>query len=400
MEKDNIKCPKCGTEITIDQAIVQRIVNNQVKIQVEKDRFEIEEKLKKEFSEVQNKDMLVLKEKLAVAEKDKSDSIAKEIDFIKKEQELADKLKRQELIIAQKLKEERLLVEEKVRKEEIDKNQSIISEMRKQLDDTKKSLIEAQRKAQQGSMQTQGEVMELALEELLKQNFPSDEISPVAKGVKGADIMQTVKTSAGAECGTIVWESKQTKAWTEEWVQKLKDDGRNVKGNMLVLVSDVLPKSISSFGVYKGVWLTKYASVIGLTHALRNQLIAIFNVAQSQENKDDKKEIMYNYLTSPAFATKIESLVDNFVNMKTTLDREKLVISKSWSARELQINRMMDNTVKIYTDIQGVAGNSFPKIDILELESGLDDLEKVDDIQTKKPHSKNNLDSKNQENLF
>lgn len=391
---DKIKCPKCGTSITVDQAIVQKMVDIKVKNQIEKDREQIEEQVKKEYSEIQNKDLSILKEKLFRAEKEKQESIKKELEFIKKEEEFTDKLRKQDLIIAQKLKERQISIEDKIRKEEIEKNQFLIAEMRKQLEDTKKALTDAQRKAQQGSMQTQGEVVELSLENLLKENFPTDEILPVPKGISGADIVQKVINKNGQNCGIIIWESKQTKNWTEDWIGKLKDDGRNIKANTLILVSDTLPKIISSFGIYKGVWVTKYAFVIGLTYALRNQLIAVNNVISTQENKEDKKEILYNYLTSQAFSSKIESLVENFANMKTSLDKEKLAMTKIWSTREVQLNRMLENTAKIYGEIQGVAGNKLPSIEIFELESG------PANNNTHKPLSKSSSTDNNQENLF
>ncbi len=401
MNKEEIKCPKCGAKITVDQAIVQKMVDIKVKNQVEKDRTELEEKIKKEFEENQSRDLKILNEKLITAQKEKEEAIKKEIEFIKKEEELADKLRKQELIIAQRLKTEKINIEEKVRKDEIEKNQFLIAEMRKQLDDTKKALIEAQRKAQQGSMQTQGEVVELSLEELLKQKFPHDDIQPVPKGITGADIIQKVYNKTGSECGLIAWESKQTKAWTEDWVQKLKDDGRNIKASAMVLVSDVLPKNISNFGIYKGIWVTNFSSAEGLTIALRNQMMAVSSALASQVDKDDKKDILYDYLCGPGFATKIETMVETFVNMKTTLEKEKAVFTKVWASREIQIQRLTENTAKIYGEIQGIAGNKLPSIEILELESGLDDI--ANDIKTEKsnpPAGGKKQDDTNQANLF
>jgi len=398
MENDKIKCPKCGTNIPVTDVLKHRLneqVNSEVEKRIEKEKDNLAEKIKKEFESSQNKELVILTEKLSLAQKEKDKAIKKELEFIKREEELADKLKKQELIIAQRLKEEKINIEEKVRKDEIEKNQFIIAEMRKQLEDTKKSLAEAQRKAQQGSMQTQGEVVELSLEELLKSKFPHDIIEPVPKGISGADIIQRIYNKNGAECGLIAWESKQTKAWTEDWVQKLKDDGRNIKASAMVLVSDVLPKGLNNFGIYKGIWVTNFSSIEGLTVALRNQMIAVNNALVSQVDKDDKKDILYDYLCGPSFATKIETMVETFVNMKTTLEKEKIAFTKIWSAREIQIQRLTENTAKIYGEIQGIAGNKLPSIEILELESGLDD------ITTEKPKSKNNKEEDiNQANLF
>jgi hypothetical protein len=402
MNNDKIKCPKCGTNIPVTEVLKHRLneqVNDEVEKRIVKEKGELEEKIKKEFTENQNKELKILNGKLAIAEKEKEESIKKELEFIKKEEELADKLKRQELIIAQKLKEEKINIEEKIRKEEIEKNQFVIAEMRKQLEDTKKALTEAQRKAQQGSMQTQGEVVELTLEELLKQKFPSDIIAPVPKGVTGADITQKVFSKAGRECGLIAWESKQTKAWTEDWVQKLKDDGRNIKASVMVLVSEVLPKGLNNFGMYKGIWVANFSSVEGLTVALRNQMMAVSSALASQVDKDDKKDILYNYLCGPAFSSKIETIVETFVNMKTALDKEKTAFTKIWSVRETQIQRLTENTAKIYGEIQGIAGNKLPSIEVLELETGLDEITN-DDISKEKSKPNKQTEDNNQANLF
>ena len=291
------------------------------------------------------------------------------LEFIKRETLLEDKIKHQELEIARKLQQERKTIIEKTQKEIVEKYDLQNAEMRKQLEDTKKALGEAQRKAQQGSMQTQGEVMELALEELLKQNFPHDEIKPVPKGINGADIIQTVHSLAGSECGTIVWESKQTKTWTEDWVQKLKDDGRNIKGSMLVLISEALPKEVKNFGLYKGIWVSNFSAVLGLTMALRNHLIAVFSVITSETGKEEKMSQVYKYICSDNFAQKIQSTVETFDQMKRTIEIEKRAMTKIWAQRETQILRLNDNVAKMYGTIQGIA--QLPYLDILELESAV-----------------------------
>lgn len=401
MSDDKIKCPKCGTNIPVTDVLKHRLneqVNSEVEKRLEKEKEELSEKIKNELSSSQNKELLILNEKLARAQKEKEESIRKEIEFIKKEEELADKLKKQELIIVQRLKEEKINIEEKVRKDEIEKNQFIIAEMRKQLEDTKKSLAEAQRKAQQGSMQTQGEVVELSLENLLRTKFPHDTIEPVPKGITGADIIQRVINKTGSECGVIAWESKQTKSWTEDWVQKLKNDGRNIKASAMVLVSDVLPKGLNNFGIYKGIWVTNFGSIEGLTIALRNQMMAVSNALASQVDKDDKKDLIYNYLCSQSFVNKIQSIYETYVTMKIDLDKEKNVLNRVWAKREMEIHRLTENTAKIYGEIQGIAGNKLPSIEILELESGLDDIASDDNAKSKSKKQTN--DDTNQANLF
>lgn len=370
-------------------------VGAEVTKRVAAEKEKIESELKSRLDQSQAANLKVLKEKLELESKKRVEAENKELAFIKRQTEMEDKIKHQDLEIARKLQEERKLIQEKTQTEIEEKYNLQTAEMRKQLEDTKKALSEAQRKAQQGSMQTQGEVMELALEEILKSNFPHDEIQPVPKGINGADVIQIVHTNTGQECGSIVWESKQTKAWTEDWVQKLKDDGRNIKGSLLVLVSEALPKNVKNFGFYKGIWVSNFASILGLTTALRSQLISTAKVLTAQSGKEEKKDILYDYLCSPTFASRIESIAENFLSMKNTLDREKIAMNKIWTAREMQVNRMIENTAKMYGEISGIAGNQLPSIELLELETAANQIESP--ITSKEPKSK--LKSKDKDNI-
>lgn len=371
MNNDKLKCPKCGHDIAISDILKQRLTQ-QVQDEVAKRLAKEKEQLAQQLAEEQKSQLKQMEAKLVFEEKKRQEAEAKELELIKKQTELADKLKNQELVIARKLQEERKTIEEKARAEEQEKQNFIILEMRKQLEDTKKSLIDAQRKAQQGSMQTQGEVTELSLEETLKANFVHDEIKPVPKGIAGADVIQNVHSRAGQFCGIIAWESKRTKAWTEEWVDKLKDDGRQIKANILVLASEVLPKNIKHFGFYKGIWVTDFASVLGLATAIRQQLMAVAQINLAQQNKEDKKDVLYNYLTSPAFASKIETIAENYNNMKLALEKEKQAMTKIWAVREVQLNRLTETTVKMYGEISGIAGAQLPAPEILALEEAVE----------------------------
>ena len=370
MEKDHIKCPKCGYQIPLGEVLQHRLteqVGAEVSKRVNLEKEKIETELKDRLGKEQTADLKVLKEKLDIESRKRAEAEKKELNFIRKQSEMEDKIKHQDLEIARKMQVERKLIIEKTQNEVTEKYNLQTAEMRKQLEDTKKALTEAQRKAQQGSMQTQGEVMELALEEILKTNFPHDEIKPVPKGINGADIIQIVHTATGQECGSIVWESKQTKAWTEDWVQKLKDDGRNIKGSILVLVSEALPKNAKNFGLYKGIWVTNFGSILGLTMALRNHLIAVSSVITSETGKEEKMSQVYKYICSDNFAQKIQSTVETFDQMKRTIDIEKRAMTKIWAQRETQILRLNDNVAKMYGTIQGIA--QLPDIDILELEA-------------------------------
>jgi len=245
-----------------------------------------------------------------------------------------------------------------------------IAELTKQLEMTQKAVEDANRKANQGSMQIQGEIQEDALKSLLEQNFPIDIVSDVEKWIKGADIIQEVRNDFGQSVGVIAWESKNTKAWSDGWVEKLKEDRLRVGAGVSIIVSSVLPEWINRFGLYRDIWVTDYDSVLPLTIALRAHMIEMTKVRNSLKGKDEKMEVLYNYLISPEFKAKIENIVEAFQTMKDDLDREKRAMEKMWSAREKQLSRVIDNTARLYGDMQGLIGSKLGTVEYLELESG------------------------------
>jgi len=399
--ENEIKCPECGHNIPINEVLKHRLnqqVNSEVSKRLENEKSKLENELKEKFAVSKNEELKNLKEKLQLEAEKRQTAEKKELEFLKKQDELEDKIKGQDLIMARKLTEEKKILEEKIRKEEEEKQNFALAEMRKQLEDTKKALTDAQRKAQQGSMQTQGEVLELLLEEFLKQKFPHDNFKEVPKGISGADIIQHVYTPSGQLAGVIAWESKRTKAWTEDWVQKLKDDSQRIKANFSVLVTEILPKEVSHFGLYKGVWVCDFSSVFGLTVALRNQLISVYNLMSASEGREEKKDSLYNYFCSSVFTNHIQIIAETFMRMKTDLDKEKNAFSRIWAARETQITRLTENTAKLYGEIQGIIGQQLPGVEILELES-IAEEETTTEAKPKKLKEKNEI-QKDQIGLF
>lgn len=219
-------------------------------------------------------------------------------------------------------------------------------------------------------MQTQGEVLELDLESLLKSQFPVDEIEPVPKGIKGADIVQRVHDRGGRFCGTIIWESKHTKAWNDGWLSKLKDDQREVKAEIAVLVTETMPKGIERFSQVGGVWVTSYVLSIALASVLRTSLIDLAQLKSSLVGKSEKMEVLYNYLSGSEFRQRIEAIVESFQSMKEDLEQEKRATVKMWAKREKQIERVVTNTAGMYGDMEGIIGTSLPHIRSLELTEG------------------------------
>jgi len=254
--------------------------------------------------------------------------------------------------------------EEALRKAE-QQRQMEVAELTKKLNDQQKLAEEMQRKANQGSMQTQGEVAELALEDQLRRFFPDDEVQEVPKGITGADCMLEVRNSFRQSCGKIVFESKRAKHFTSNWIDKLKSDCMRVQGDCAVLVTEVLPPGIDQMGLYEGVWVCRFHEIAPLVTVLRHGLLQIQLVKASQENKGDKMNLLYDYLTGNEFRQTVEAIVESFADMKGQLEKEKRQFTKIWAEREKQIERMMHSTLRMHGSIRGIAGSSIPDINLL-----------------------------------
>jgi hypothetical protein len=224
------------------------------------------------------------------------------------------------------------------------------------------------RKAEQGSMETQGEVLEQDFEARLKSFFVHDDIQPVPKGIRGADLIQTVRTTMGAASGVLLWETKNTKAWSGAWIPKLKDDMIEVRATIAVLVSVVLPDGISRFGQVDGVWVSDPLSALPLAAALREQLMAVSRERTASIGKSAKMETLYQYLAGVEFKQKIEGIVEAFTSMQDQLNRERRAMERQWKQREKEIERVVKNTVGLYGDMQGIIGGQIPVIPALELD--------------------------------
>ena len=223
------------------------------------------------------------------------------------------------------------------------------------------------RRVEQGSQQLQGEVQELELETLLRAKFPRDTIEPVPKGEFGGDTLHRIIGPLGQLCGTILWESKRTKNWSDGWLVKLRDDQRAAKAEIAVIVSQVLPKGVESFGLIDGVWVTHSRFMISVAAALRHSLIEVASARLALEGQQTKTEMVYQYLTGPRFRHRVEAIVESFSSMQEDLDKEKKAITKQWAKREEQIERVMGATVGMYGDLQAIAGKSLQEIEGLEL---------------------------------
>lgn len=290
----------------------------------------------------------------------------KELEFLKKEQDLKTKEAELEIQLQKKLGEERLFLAETIKKQETERHALTLKEYEKKLEDQKKLIDEMQRKAEQGSMQMQGEVQELALEELLRTTYPFDAIEEVAKGVRGADCVQVVRNNFAHVCGKIIYESKRTKAFTNDWIEKLKADMRSQQADIAVIVSEVLPKDMPHFGFKDGVWICKFSDVKPLSFLLRDSLLRIYMALQSQENKGDKMQMLYDFLTGNEFKQNIEAVMEGFLSLKDGLTKEKMQMEKIWKEREKQLDKVLLNTTQFYGSMKGIAGNAIADLKMLE----------------------------------
>lgn len=377
-----IVCPNCKKEISVDEALEKEMESSFLK-KAEADFLQKEEKIKKEAwvkaqaiaKEKEEQKVKLLEDQLEEQRKKRLEAEEAELKIRKEKIQFDEEKKAFELEKQRQIDEERKKIKEETAKTILEEHRLKDAEKDKLVSDMRRQIEELRRKSEQGSQQTQGEVLELELEEKLKTTFSVDEIMPVPKGINGADIIQQVRDKLGRSCGLIVWELKRTKAWSEGWVQKLKDDQRSCKADIAILVSQVLPEGVKNFGFRDGVYVATFEFALNLAKVLRFHIIELAGSKLLEEGKSEKKEVIYNYLCGPEFRGRVEAVVESFVSMKDSLDREKRAFTKIWAEREKQIERAQSNMIGMYGDMQGIA--SIPAIKSLELPSGEEELEAV-----------------------
>lgn len=291
----------------------------------------------------------------------------KEVSLMRKESELNERQEVLGLEIEKQLLEKQREIEENARAKERERFELEKTALLKQIDDNKKLAEEMKRKAEQGSMQLQGEVQEMALLDLLTLAYPYDSITEVPKGVRGADSIQTVMNTLQQACGSIVYESKRTKVFANEWIDKLKQDQISCKADFAVLVTETMPANMERFGERNGVWICSLKELRSISFILREMLLRTHSVKVSQENRGEKMELLYAYLTSAEFVQTIKRIVENYDNMNEQLATEKKAIMKIWSHREKQIWTVQENLAALFGSIKGIAGKELPASEVLEL---------------------------------
>ena len=392
MATETIKCPDCGASIPLTKALTKEIEvslkakseealetfkeklqekaekeEREREAKFQKDKTAIEMKIRKELETANSVELTGLQEDLEAKNKALEKANEKELEHRREKRELEDRAKNAELEADRKLESERIKIEEKAAKEIEKAHQLKDAEKDRKLADALTDVENLKRRIEQGSQKMQGEVFETQLEEKLRSEFPLDLIGEVAPGVKGGDILQTVKTRSGTEVGKILWELKRTKSFSESWITKLKADGRACKADICLLVSEALPEGVDGFVERQGVWCSSIDACIPLAHVLRTMLIKVAGERSVQTGKKDKAELVYEYLTGNEFKGRIEAIVEAFRAMKEDLDSEKRAADRMFAKREKQLQLVVLNVAGMHGDLAGIAGNALPTVKMLEL---------------------------------
>ena len=413
---NNIKCPNCGHVFDVENVLaadmeqkfqqqyktklnesLQKVEEDKKRLDTEKLQFdekkkkeneifatklqqeklrletEIQEQVTKSVSADFENKLRILQNNNNDNEEKLKEARKKEFEFLQKEQELKNKEAELDITIQKKLQAERTILGEQIRHQESEKNSLKetayllkLKEMELQLDEQKKLADEMRRKAEQSSMQRQGEVQELLLESILKENFPFDLIEEVGKGVEGADCVKVVRNNNGTTCGRIIYESKRTKAWNNSWVDKLKADMRSRGADVAILVTQAFPKDMERFGEKDGIWICNFSEVGSVAHLLRKGVIKVYDIQKSEENKGDKLQLLYNSLTGNEFKGQVEAIVEGFMAMKQGIMKERIQMEKMWKEREKQLEKVLISTSGMYGSVKGIAGASIGNIELLD----------------------------------
>lgn len=413
MSEPTIICPNCKTEIKLNESLAgpliestrreyekrlvqkdadvakrdaalrereealskaQQTIDNQIaeKLKLERGKIAVEEAKKAKLvlqTDIDQKTQALadLQEVINQQNTKLTEAQKAQVDLLRKQRELDDAKRELELTVEKRVQEGLSTTREQAKREAEEGLKLKVMEAEQTIATMQKQIEELKRKAEQGSQQLQGEVQELELEALLRAKFPRDTIEPVPKGEYGGDALQHVIGPNGQPCGTIIWESKRTKNWSDGWLAKLREDQRSAKAEIAVIVSQSLPKEVEMFGLVENVWVTHTKMVLPVALTLRHTLIEVASARQASEGQQTKTEMIYQYLTGPRFRQRVEAIVEAFSSMQEDLDKEKKAIIKQWAKREEQIDRVMQATAGMYGDLQGIAGKTIQEIEGLEL---------------------------------
>ncbi len=406
---ETIVCPKCNFEIEVTEVLATqlrakleqefaetlrgkeseyaareaKISGEQAKLASEKAALEAEvaARVEKGREQLCKELMQKAKEEVAVDLKSTQSELTEvrgklkeaqvqELELRKQKRDLEAAREALELEVVRRVDAEVVKTRDAVRKEVTEERQLKEKEKDMQIAGMLKQIEELKQKAEQGSQQLQGEVLEIDLEESLRRAFPLDDVAAVSKGAFGADVSHVVRDRTVGDCGCILWESKRTKNWNAEWLAKLRDDQRRVKAQVAIIVSDQLPAGVQSFSLVEGIWVTNRACALNLATALRTGLVQVAAARRALEGQQGKMEILYNYLSSDQFKQRIEGIIEPFKAMRTQLEKEKATMQTRWAEREKQLDRALASTCGLYGDLGGIIGQSLPAIEHLSADDG------------------------------
>lgn len=416
--KNHINCPNCGSSVDVQDILAQQLEEEikrkyQAEANKEKEAIKAElenlDKAKQEFESKRKQENILFQERLAKQLKEEktkleaslkskileeqSDQLAalqkelndksEQVKELNRSKAEIERLKREkgelkeaaEAEAQKKLNDVLLLEKEKIRRSEEEKNELRYRELQKQLEDQRKLTEEMKRKQEQGSMQLQGEIQELAIEEWLQNQFPLDTIEEIKKGARGGDCIQVINTRVKQNCAKIYYESKRTKDFQPSWIEKFKTDMRDKSADIGVLVTEAMPSDMERMGLRDGVWICNYEEFKGLCLVLRESLIKLNTAVAVQENRGDKMHMLYDFLTSNTFKMQVEAIVEGFSQMKADLDSEKRSMQRIWKQRDKQIEKVISSTIDMYGSIRGIAGNAVKPVKALELPGSMDEDE-------------------------
>jgi hypothetical protein len=413
MNEPTITCPSCKTEIKLNESLAAPLIEatrkqyelriSQKETDIAKRETAIRERQAELIKEKQSIDDQVLarlkpeREQIAAEErknarlmltndleqkakelanlqevlKDRDSKLAEaqtaQAELIRKQRELDDAKREMDLTIETKVQQSLVAVRDKAKDEAEGVLKLKVLEKEEQITSMQRQIEELRRKAEQGSQQLQGEAQELQLESILREKFPWDSIEPVAKGEFGGDVLHRVNGAQGQACGTILWESKRTRNWSDTWLPKLREDQRTAKAEIALIVTQALPKGTTAFDLIDGVWVTESRCAIPVAIALRQSLIDLSVARQAGEGQRTKMEMVYQYLTGPRFRHRIEAIVEKFSDMQSDLDKERKTMTRLWAKREEQIRGVIESTAGMYGDLQGIAGRTLQEIEGLDV---------------------------------
>ena len=377
--EEKVACPKCSHRFPLSEGISRQAIERHA-ADLERALAEAKKKLEAQLAAEAkaqfDTQVKALNEALSAKEGTLARFRTEELLLRKQLREVEEARKNQDLDYQRKLDAERKKIEEQARSaagEEVSRREA---QWKAQLESAQREAADLKRKLEQGSQQLQGEALELSLEALLKNAFPLDEILPVPKGVNGADLVQRVRSPSGMVCGTILWEAKQTKAWQPAWVRKLKDEQQEIGAEFGVIVTAAMPKDAREpFLRDSDVWVARFDAARPLAELLRSTLVELHKQRQANAGRSEKMELLYAYICSPQFASRLKTVYEGFVTMREELEAEKTALARIWRKREAQLTRMQDGLLSVVGDLQGIGEGSLPQLDTLAALPAAEEME-------------------------